>query len=183
MNAPRNLISRAPMRPGAAPRAANHDSVLQAVIAALAGMTDKHLQEQVEEACERADALQAQLDASNQAIAAMRAELTACTAQMSAMASQHVADMREAEDRHCAAIASLGATAAAPDLTPVLHQVQTSVAQSLAAITETMGHMDMRIKVMAQELAAMPAPPTELEFDVLDDGAGGNLRIIARSKR
>lgn len=184
MNAPRNLLSRAPIRaPAAFTARSTSDGVLAAVVAALAGMTDKHLQEQVQEQEARADALQEQLAASQAAIEAVRGELATCTAQMSAMASQHVQDMREAEVRHTAALAGIRVDAPETDFGPAIEQMSRAVGVSLSAITNALEKMDMRVSAMQVELAAMPAPPTELEFDVLDDGAGGNVRIVARAMR
>lgn len=184
MNAPRNLLSGGPISAaGRFTAKPTSDGVLAAVVAALAGMTDKHLQEQVQEQQARADALQEQLAASQAAIDAVRAELASCTAQMSAMASQHVQDMREAEQRHTAALAGIQVEAPETDFGPAIEQMSRAVGVSLSAITNVLEKMDMRVSAMAVELAAMPAPPTELEFDVQDDGAGGNVRIVARAKR
>lgn len=185
MSAPRNLLTRGAFKPVPRPPAAPvvNDQLLAALAGALASLTDKHLQEALEEANERAGALDAQLAANQATIEAVRTELATTRAQMQDMAGAHAQALLEIDQRHTEAIRGIRVTGGTPDLGPVLAQIQQAMGVSLSALSDVVGKMDIRVTAMARDFAALPAPPTELEFDVIDDGAGGNVRIIARGKK
>lgn len=156
---------------------------------------EKVLQDALESESERCATLQAALDTTTQRLNAIDAQMRGLQSEMVNMASDHYKTMADLQERHATEMRNImagrpidfmpsaPATAPAVDLAPLLAQIQQSFGVSLSSISTVVEKMDMRVTAMARELAAMPAPPTELQFDVMDDGAGGNIRIIARGKK